>query len=589
MKKGDISSWKNVDQCMNLLFFAQLVNELLFDYSIPSNRISTLNSHFLCYDAINAINAIENKGVPEGTLRPIIEELYNSLNKDTLFALLNESPLDFFVKYNNKKYQKIYNTNELNFNDSKIIIKALNDKFFSKNSYYENLMNEIIKIIIDNNVEKQNDLFKLTKSILTELVNLRYSPAFIYEYTNKYFFRKKNIEDPRQIIDYFSIFTFKPNNYSVIFIIDNKVAEFIEHFDGLNCEDSFNPKTTLNIEKNFLKKRKYETYLNIDAKSLDPYKAVEYAKRNLEINLSFYKLSDHYLQFNITNMNCGVYDDSNHFTLVLKNNNAVQKAKTPNKDIINKNMGVIEKTQESADFSALISAVLFHSLSLDSVSEKNQLLDLWVIFETLLNINSKHASDRIDQICVYLVPILKRKYLYSLFLQLTNDLKMYSNSEYKKIIKDKTDEFEIVQQICEFVILDEKKLDRKRFLDSCFDFPLLKERIQYYNNMLATVDKVYKFVEKHSDRVKWQLMRIYRNRNLIIHNGKTMPYLKLLVENLHAYTDDFLNYTIQSLSNGHSVNSMCQELFKNECDWISEFNNKKQPMTSKLIKKILSL
>jgi len=48
MKQGDLSQWNNIEACKNLLFFAQLVNELLFDYSIPSNRISTLNSHFLC-------------------------------------------------------------------------------------------------------------------------------------------------------------------------------------------------------------------------------------------------------------------------------------------------------------------------------------------------------------------------------------------------------------------------------------------------------------------------------------------------------------------------------------------------------------
>ena len=42
MKQGDLSQWNNIEACKNLLFFAQLVNELLFDYSIPSNRISTL-------------------------------------------------------------------------------------------------------------------------------------------------------------------------------------------------------------------------------------------------------------------------------------------------------------------------------------------------------------------------------------------------------------------------------------------------------------------------------------------------------------------------------------------------------------------
>ena len=56
MKQGNLMKWNNIEARMNLLFFAQLVNEFLFDYSIPSNRISTtLESHFLCLVAITVL------------------------------------------------------------------------------------------------------------------------------------------------------------------------------------------------------------------------------------------------------------------------------------------------------------------------------------------------------------------------------------------------------------------------------------------------------------------------------------------------------------------------------------------------------
>ena len=34
MNKGNTKKWTNIEACENLLFFAQLVKELLFDYSI---------------------------------------------------------------------------------------------------------------------------------------------------------------------------------------------------------------------------------------------------------------------------------------------------------------------------------------------------------------------------------------------------------------------------------------------------------------------------------------------------------------------------------------------------------------------------
>ena len=120
MIRGNIDNWSDITGCENLLFFSQLIKELLFDYSIPSNRVSTLNSHFLCIDALNAITAIESQGVPEGTLKPIVEELYTSLKVDPVFKSLQRSPLNYFIKYqNNNTYRVCGNVAELNYDEMK--------------------------------------------------------------------------------------------------------------------------------------------------------------------------------------------------------------------------------------------------------------------------------------------------------------------------------------------------------------------------------------------------------------------------------------------------------------------------------------
>lgn len=99
---------------------------------------------------------------------------------------------------------------------------------------------------------------------------------------------------------------------------------------------------------------------------------------------------------------------------------------------------------------------------------------------------------------------------------------------------------------------------------------------------------MYNFVEKHADRVKWQIMRIYRNRNLIIHNGKSMPYLNLLIENLHSYVDEFIEYVFVSISEGNTIETMCQELFIKECQWNAKFSKNKRELNADIIKEILS-
>ena len=272
---------------------------------------------------------------------------------------------------------------------------------------------------------------------------------------------------------------------------------------------------------------------------------------------------------------------------------AVHKTKSLSKTEIAAKLKVLQsainlnlKRENLKDIRSLFNAISFHSLSIESVSEENQLLDMWAIFESLLNIDNR-SSDRISQICVSLSPVLKRKYLYSLFLQLAQDIKNYSKIQYQEITGSLDINFENVSKICEFVLLDSYKNERDTFLQASTDFPLLIERIHYYNSMLATTTDVYHFIEKHSERVRWQIMRIYRNRNLIIHNGDSMPYLKLLVENLHAYIDDFLDYTIQASADKWTIESMYQEAIVQESAWLDLFGGKKEKISSIHIEQML--
>ena len=331
-------------------------------------------------------------------------------------------------------------------------------------------------------------------------------------------------------------------------------------------------------------------------KARDPFSAVEKIKRFIFDNVSIYRMFDHNYAFDINTIRFGVYNDNHEFLRISNAVSPVHKAQTPTRtEISRKTEGVVKalefsiKRRNYPEFNALYNAIRSHALSLDSNNGQNQLLDLWSIFEMVLDISNGHTSDRIVQVCDKLVPILRRKYIYSLFAQLAGDINNYSEEKYKMIIDDLTDRNEIIQRLCEFVLLDEYESQRNRFLDSCQDFPLLKERIEYYNAKLSKPIDVYNFVEKHSTRVRWQVMRIYRNRNMIIHNGNSMAYLDLLIENLHSYVDDFLDYIIQSKVDGFTQETMIHELYVKECKWQAKFQSRSALLSKDLISEMLSI
>ena len=598
MKKGNLDQWKNISACKNLLFFSQLVNELLFDYSIPSNRVSTLNSHYLCLDALSAIESIEYHGVPEGTLKPIMEELYVALKKDPAFDNMALSPLNYFLKYQNDHYVLGSRVSDLAYNDLKKTASALHTIFFQDDQYYKLLKESIIQIVLENDTNKQKPLFRLVKSLLTELMNYGYSLRYIYEVMNRFFWSSsKTIEDPESIHEFFEAFPLTRNTYRVVFLVKkSKMGKFIDYVTGIDLNDELPVQIGTKDEKRFLHKKNTESFLPIEIEALDPFSAAKRAKEMLSINAALYRLFDHAYRYNINSVRCAVYD-KDRFYKVAQAISPVAHTKALSAKRIAESMSISGKALDSIssnkaydDLISILNAARFHSHSLDSASEENQLLDLWAIFESVLKISSKHTTDRIQQVCMYLVPILKRKYVYSLFEQLSADIKNYSEEIFASIVgSEPIEQEEMIRRLFALIVLDENKEARERLLLQCDDFPLLQERINYYAETLHSTELIYKFVEKHAERVRWQVMRIYRNRNLIVHNADTMPYLSLLIENLHSYVDEFLSHAIHSMAAGHDIESMCQDLFVKECQWNATFQRNNRSLNNELVEQVLAL
>lgn len=50
--------------------------------------------------------------------------------------------------------------------------------------------------------------------------------------------------------------------------------------------------------------------------------------------------------------------------------------------------------------------------------------------------------------------------------------------------------------------------------------------------------------------MSWQIRRIYRARNLIVHEGTTPTFAKVLIENIHDYLDTVVNALMTMASEG---------------------------------------
>ena len=365
MKKGNLEKWKDISGCNNLIFFSQLVNELLFDYSIPSNRISTLNSHYLCLDAINAIQGIEENGVPEGTLKPIMEELHTELKKDPVFSE-SSNPLDFFVKNQNGKFSICNRVADMNYKELKNTARAINNSLFIDNKYYFELREKIIKIIKNNHESEQQILFRLTKSLLTELKNKGYTTRYLYMQMNELYWNPSApIESPEAIGAFFQAFDFNEKDYTVILKIDKKeIGTLLAYIDGLNYIEKIPQNVAVRLEKSFIKKKESEAFLLITRRAMDPYRAAERAINLVDTNSSVYRLYDHRYCYNIADAEYVVLDEENTYKSG-RNLRAVEHTKKPSSKTITESMDLVNdaikatvNTGEYNDFVSILNAML---------------------------------------------------------------------------------------------------------------------------------------------------------------------------------------------------------------------------------------
>ena len=202
---------------------------------------------------LNCIESIDNHGVPEGTLKPIMEEPYSVLKKDPIFENTTDSPLYFFVKYQADKYVLTNRVSDMNYGDLRKTARALDTCFFSENRYYKLLKSKIVEIVESNDITRQKELFRLVKSLLTELMNSGYTLRFIYEVMNKNFWNPQtDIEQPTAINLFFDVFDFSTHEYDVVFKVNRKRMEkFVGCIQGVQFSDNLEPRFNTHGERQF--------------------------------------------------------------------------------------------------------------------------------------------------------------------------------------------------------------------------------------------------------------------------------------------------------------------------------------------------
>ncbi|MFG3694835.1 hypothetical protein ACGFZ6_15835 [Stutzerimonas stutzeri] len=213
-----------------------------------------------------------------------------------------------------------------------------------------------------------------------------------------------------------------------------------------------------------------------------------------------------------------------------------------------------------------------HALALSSDSVENQMINLWIALESLIPSKGPDKAS-IEHMVDSVIPFLNSSYVSKLLLSLCRDLFRWNGRLMKILLKDIGGK-DLISRLASFLSLQKHEAARNRLESSFGEFVLLSERYNYIKGVLSSPELVVETLDRHKERVSWQIRRIYRARNLIVHEGATPTFAKVLIENIHDYLDTVFSALMAMASEG-KINTIEQGFKHVELNYSAYHSNLK--------------
>ena len=548
MKKREYEYIEKSIYRKNIIMFIQTLEEVLFYYSFESYKMPALNSHFLCWDLLQTKNNIDNKLIMEGNFIPLAEEFENVIENDiVLKAYIPE--IDVILKRRDKlgvivDYKKADLKAKINkYAEAAGYIREISE---ANDIYLNTIFNKLVENIFTekNEYSNWNAIYSLTRILVTELVNVGYSPEYISHEMRKTFLdnRIKVKCEEQLLINFFSKFTFESKSYQVILGINAETAKILHYLKDITVKEP-----TGELRKQLNLNHKGDCIVELFLEDLDKYETANAGCGYINTIIGLHRISQHhkpvyikpFAQINeiddeLNILSSRIIKIDKNILLRANNESQVQSYFFDNQ--------LLNKVQTPETF---LRAVSLHNSALDSKEPTNQLLDLWTAVETMIGFKSGD-EDKINVVCDILTSVLNRTYLYTHMVQLHKDILAVLGEVGDKFISNVSGDEQIIWKLAKVLSVSAYQKDYDILYELLEEYPLLQYRMENFSKKIFADSKsVYEELIRHKQKIRWQIMRIYRNRNMIVHNGEHMPYLDIILGNLHYYIDAMFDLLIE--------------------------------------------
>jgi hypothetical protein len=333
-------------------------------------------------------------------------------------------------------------------------------------------------------------------------------------------------------------FTGIEKDYTCFYFI-NLPAELV-NLSSKEFQISTTRPTSINAaqERIFYDQDSQAQIISIKVLALDPYSARYSSEKEIESFLSVARLYQPSKSTTIKHDICLVSDSEGNSYAISKDTSRLGYVRDSKRiEARAEAFFKLYSKLEKKDMNQLTSAIRYHKIALSTTSDDIRLVNLWIALESLCLDSSKSIINRIIS---YIPPICTVGYLYSVLRAIPISMKsIWRNSDTQEVLgyfQKSNDNYLHQQDLATFFLCDEKEKMHKSFQKIVESNPLLLFRIwkmkeKIFKDHTSLVD----YLEFHRKNIEWQLLRIYRTRNIVIHNGKYPRGIRHYIQHLHSY------------------------------------------------------
>lgn len=530
--------WNNQKTGKRAQFVADVFRESLFNYAFDSNKVPSLNLHYFCEEYM-IVYALYKEGIMQkGNLIPLNQE-FEWIIDNSPWLPEGVSDSIFFFQNHEGTYQDKKRDRSLDvakraeyYNDCAIYVDGL---LSSKQGYFELLIQKIKRILVESSfdVSDQKMLFFCIREFICELMNHGISKEYLYIKAMESLFSEIVPDDDIEYILGF-LNNIKPHKqeYSVILGVTKPTYTELHQRIG-KMREATDDEMRLLGKKHIIE---YET------SSFDPFSAVDAARADVEVILNTYNCFVH--NKNITTCKHGLVKQKgeSEYEKIYDAPNYMRRNQMKPKE---QRISMLVNTVTRAMSYSLINSISLHNIAINSDEPKTQLMMLWTIFELLVE-TSQSIMDRVNYISNAVSTVLCLRYyrhsIETLLAGVMNESSIENILQKEVRGKDSFEKFA-------FILKDNTVLQQE-IENVIKNYPLMEYKFKCFCALFSSKENVKYDLCRHADRVRWQLMRIYRNRCMIVHDGKHLPYLTEILENLHFYVDEMIEYLLNCMIMG---------------------------------------